>query len=271
MTDHSEATTRSGAHVEPVEFDIAAAVNDRAVLDFCLMRSEAISSGQARLRTYEGFATAGLAYNQALDDSKAPYLVLVHQDVYLPRTFTARVRAEIATLNQVDPNWAVAGSIGMDAAGQVHGRTWSSGLRKLVGSKAEAPASVDTLDEVLLIVRRGTGVRFDPDLPSFHLYAADIVQVARAGGRASYVIDAPVIHHSRPAVDLRGGYQKAYSYMRRKWRPVLPLPNLVCPIYPTMIPFWMRSARMLWQARGNTVRRDPEGDPVDIARQLGLD
>lgn len=252
-------------------FDIAAAVNDHAVLAFCLNRSPDISSGEAMLRLYEGFSTAGLAYNRALADSDADYLVFVHQDIYLPRGFLDHLDRQVAKLNQTDPNWAVAGAIGMDGAGQVQGQTWSSGMRQMVGPKAERPMPIETLDEMLLVVRRASGLEFDPDIPSFHLYGTDIVQTAKARGLKSYVIDVPVVHHSRPTVDLRGGFRVAYGYMQRKWRRSLPVQNLVCPIHRTMIPFWVRNARMLIQVRGNTERREPEGDPAEIARQLGIE
>jgi hypothetical protein len=253
------------------QFDIAAAVNDHAVLELCLNRSPAVLEGEAKLRIYEDFRTAGAAYNQALADSPAPYLVLLHQDVYLPRDFIANLRAQVERLSEIDPTWAVAGVIGTDAAGNVVGQTWSSGLRQIVGAKTEQPVAVEALDEMLLVIRRAAGVAFDPDIPSFHLYGTDIIQTAKTRGMKSYVIDAPVIHHSRPTVDLRGGFRVAYGYMQRKWRSTLPIQNLVCPIYPTMIPFWIRNAKMLFRVRGDTTRREPEGDPVDIARELGLE
>jgi hypothetical protein len=260
-----------GAAVGDMTFDIAAAVNDRAVLDFCLMRSPEVTSGKAKLRIYEDYKSAGEAYNQALADATAPYLVLVHQDIYLPRGFLASLAEQLRTLNTLDPTWAVAGAIGMDAAGQVHGETWSSGLRRIIGNKVSQPAVVETLDEMLLVVRMAAGVKFDPKIPSFHMYGTDSIQTAKARGLKSYVIEAPVIHHSRPTVDMRGGFEKAYGYMQRKWRHVLPVPNLVCTIRRTMIPFWIQNARMLMQVKGDTYRREPEGDPVEIARELGIE
>lgn len=255
----------------PGKFDIAAAVNDHAVLDFCLNRSPSIVSGKAKLRIYENFPTAGAAYNQALADSSAPYLVLVHQDIYLPQRFIPDLEAQIENLNRMDPNWAVAGAIGIDASGKVHGATWSSGLRRMIGLKVERPVPVESLDEMIVIIRRSADLSFDPKVPSFHLYGTDIIQIAKSRGMKSYVIEAPVIHHSRPTVDMRGGFHVAYRHMQRKWRDSLPIPGLICPIAPTMLPFWIKNAKMLWAVKGNTYRREPEGDPVEIAQQLGLE
>lgn len=258
--------TRSDAEIE-----IAAAVNDRAVLANCLERSPDIVSGRARLRTYEGFSTAGAAYERALAEAAGPYLVLAHQDVYLPAGFAKRLAEQMAQVARIDPNWAAAGVIGIDATGAVRGQTWSSGLGKLVGAKVEAPVAVETLDEVLLVVRRDCGVHFDLDLPSFHLYAADFVQTAKMGGLSCYAADLPIVHHSRPVVELSGGYRKAYIYMQRKWRRSLPLPNLVCVIDRSPLPLLRRDLSMRLRARGKTERSEPTGDPVLIARQLGLE
>jgi hypothetical protein len=271
MTKLAGDTAELSGDAATRKFDIAAAVNDHAVLDFCLNRSPSIVSGETKLRTYENFPTAGAAYNQALADSSAPYLVLVHQDIYLPQRFIPDLEIQIKVLNRIDPNWAVAGAIGIDSSGKVHGETWSSGLRRMIGLKVERPAPVESLDEMIVIVRRGAGLSFDPAIPSFHLYGTDVIQTAKSRGMKSYVIEAPVIHHSRPTVDMRGGFQVAYRHMQRKWRASLPIPGLICPITPTMLPFWIKNAKMLWAVRGNTYRREPEGDPVEIARRLGLD
>ena len=56
---------------------------------------------------------------------------------------------------------------------------------------SELPAPVATLDELLLIVRRDSGLRFDPDL-GFHLYGADICLQASEQGLAVVALDAAV-------------------------------------------------------------------------------
>ena len=55
---------------------IGAAVNDRAILADCLARSPDVLSGALTLKTYEGFSTAGLAYNQALEECDTEWLLL---------------------------------------------------------------------------------------------------------------------------------------------------------------------------------------------------
>jgi hypothetical protein len=251
--------------------DLAAAVNDHRVLANCLGRSPDVAAGALPLRTYEGFASAGAAFASAFAESAADVLILAHQDVYLPAGFLTGLRAELARLETLDPEWAVAGVIGLDATGGLTGRTWSSGLRQVLGQKVQAPEPVVTLDELLLVVRRGADVAFDPELPGFHLYAGDIVQAARAQGLGAYVVDAPVIHHSRPVVRLDAGYRRAYRHMQKKWREHLPLPNLIVPIHRSGLALNLKDARIRWRHRGRTVRPEPQEDPAAIARRLGFE
>ena len=251
--------------------DLAAAVNNRTVLTNCLQRSPDVASGELPLRIYEGFGSAGAAFERAFAESAADVLVLAHQDVYLPAGFLERLRGQLAKLDALDPAWGVAGTIGLDADEVLTGQAWSSGLKRLLGERVKAPTPVVTLDELLLIVRRGSGVGFDPELPGFHMYAGDIVQTARSRGLGAYVIDAPVIHHSRPVVRLDAGYRRAYRYMQRKWAGDLPIPNLICTIQSSSLKLNVKDAKIRWRHRGRTTRPEPQEDPATIARRLGLE
>jgi hypothetical protein len=248
---------------------VAAAVNNPRVLANCLERSPDIAEGRLALRTYRDFPSASAAYNQGLDEAGADVVAFAHQDVYLPRGFLARAQRHVAALTARDPDWAVAGVIGIDPAGATRGETWSTGIGKVVGKPIDDIAEVVTLDEVLLLVRRASGLRFDPEMPSFHLYAADAVQTARANGQKSYVVPLPIVHHSRPVVRLDGGYQAAYRFMQRKWRDDLPLPNLVCPIRSSMLPLRLQDLRIRWRKRGQARPPEPTDDPGLIAERLG--
>lgn len=251
--------------------DVAAAVNRVDVLEACLRRSPDLTGTSLTLRVYQGFASAGAAYNAALMESDADILVLVHQDVYLPRGFLKRLSKQLDALDAAHPDWAVAGVIGLDEEGRLKGRTWSSGLGKIIGTAVGAPERVVTLDEVMLVVRRASDITFDADLPSFHLYGADCVLSARAMGKGAYVIDVPIVHHSRPVLGLDGGYKRAYRYMQRKWRAVLPVPNLVCPLRRSILPMLMWDLKTRWMHRGRRSRSEPSGRPDEIARRLGFE
>ena len=92
-------------------------------------------------------------------------------------------------------------------------------------------AEVASIDEIVIVLNNRHGLRFDENLPGFHLYAADIVLQAREKGLKTYVFDAPVVHNSRhnPQVFDRHFFA-AYRYMRRKWAWQIPLPTCTVPI-----------------------------------------
>ena len=253
-------------------FAAAAAVNDHQVLHQCLSASPDVASGALALRTYEGFRSAAAAYNRALEETDAEILILVHQDVYLPRGYVARLDAAVRQLDGIAPDWAVAGVVGADKEGVLHGHVWSTGVGNVIGGDGALPAQVETLDEMILLIRTSTGLRFDEELPGFHLYAADIIQIAAAAGFTTWVVDAPAVHHSRPVINLGGGYKQAWYYMRRKWRDRLPIPNLVCPITPSPLKVLEKDIRIRIKHRGRARRGSiaPE-EPAAIAARLGFD
>jgi Glycosyltransferase like family len=255
---------------ESPKLAIAAAVNDHATLAQCLARSPDIANGTLMLKTYEGFSTAGIAYNQALDESTAEYLLFAHQDVYLPGGFARRMVAALDQLSTIAPDWAIAGVVGA-RHGEVIGKVWCSGNNRVIGEGQSLPARANTLDELIIIVRRSSGLRFDEVLPSFHLYAADIILTAAAAGQTTWVVDVPVVHHSRPVVNLGGGYKEAWNYMRRKWRANLPIENLVCTITASPFSLWEKDLRLRVRHRGRSARAEAVGDPVEIAKRLGFE
>jgi hypothetical protein len=252
----------------PPTVSFAAAVNDQAVLDLCLARSPDIVSGRSQLRTYRGFKTAGAAYNAALAETDADYVVLVHQDVYLPTGSVDRLIGALHQIEADDPNWGVAGVIGLDAEKRLQGQTWSSGIGGMIGRAITAPAAVEALDEMVLVVRGAAGLRFDEQLPGFHLYGADIIQIARTQGMSSYAIPLPVVHHSRPTVLLAADYRRCYRYMTRKWRSRLPINGLICTLSANPAVLWLADFGIRRANRFDPHRAEPKGDPAQIGEQI---
>ena len=265
------------------DLKIVAAVNDQTTLSSCLAASPDIRSGRVPFRIYGGYRSASEAFNRALDETTAEkrhpnpprVLVIAHQDVYLPAGFAQRLVATLNALAIDDADWAVAGCIGITAEGQLRGRTWASSMKKVLGSTANLPAVVASLDELILILNLGSTdagfPRFDPELPSFHLYGTDIVQAARALNRRCYAIDLPVVHHSRPVVALGRGYWRAYRYCQAKWRESLPVATLMGGLHASVLPMLKQDVLYRLRSRGARVRRRPDGNPRDIASALGFD
>ena len=131
---------------------------------------------------------------------------------------------------------------------------------------------MSSVDELVIILRRKSGLRFDEKLPGFHLYGADIVQTALARRLGAYVIDAPVVHNDKRVKDLGREYGNAYRYLQRKWRERLPIPTTIAPITRWGVPLWRVRMRDWVMRRRKGVRYDELlPDPVDIARRLGYE
>ncbi len=252
-----------------LRFAAAAAITDDSILQQCLAASPDILSGRLPLTLYRDHTAPGPFCNEALQDATCDWLLIVHQDVYLPNGFADLVGKAIAEIEALDSRCAVIGCIGLRADGRVAGRAWSSGLGKILGDNQDLPAPVQSIDEMLFLVRRDSGLVFDDGLPGFHLYATDIIMTARAMGLSAWVADLPAIHHSRPVTTLAGSFTKVWTYMQSKWRASLPIPNLVCEISEATYGLKLQNIRTRIRARGATRRRPPVGEPADIAKRIG--
>jgi len=255
-----------------VKICVVAPVNDDAILKRDLLRSPPIGDGLP-LSVMRGYRSAASAYNVALNQVSADVAVLVHQDVYLPSGWAELVRQRIAELDQVDPDWAVVGLFGATASGEHVGRIWCGAAKRELGSKLSSPQPVVSIDEVVIILRLSAGLRFDEQLPGFHLYGTDIAQIALAQQRGVYVIDAPVVHNTKKPGSLRGSYFKAFRYMARKWRKRLPIPTVVVSLTRWGARMYIRELKVfknhLLQMEENNDTEKP--DPANIAKQFGYE
>lgn len=240
-----------------MEWCCIAAVNDTAVLEANLAASPAIVSNPALLNVLHDQPSASVAYNAGLNGTQARICVFAHQDVYLPLGWDKMLAGYVTRLDRLDPGWAVAGLFGVDLNGTHVGRVWSTGIGREIGRPFKDPIPVQSLDELVIVLNRESALRFDPDLPSFHLYATDIVQMALSSGKGAYALNAPVVHNSVPTPGLRGGYMLAYDYLRKKWHNRLPI---VTPV--------TRITRSGWYLRWQDTRKFRFNSR--LSRQIGL-
>lgn len=250
---------------------IVAAVNDEDVLENNLKRSPLIAEGRVKLDCYRGAVSASEAYNKGIDDTSSDIIVFAHQDVFFPDGWDEWLQRAVGAIEAIDPQWAVIGSWGIGDSGQYSGHAWSSGLSRRLGARFGQPVETACIDEFVIILRRGSGLRFDEALPGFHLYAADIVLSARALGMKSYVANIPAIHNSKPVPSYSGGYSDAWFYMRTKWQAFLPVPTLTVPLTRSVWPL-MRARLRLWRSRSRRFANATNSriDPRELVRQLDL-
>jgi hypothetical protein len=259
---------RGVAVLSAENFCAIAAVNDDHILQECLARSPDIAAGRLRIKTIRDAETMALAYNSAREECEAEICLFVHQDVYLPEGWLDRAIELLNGLSRTHPDWAVAGPYGVTGGGRHVGCVWDVTLGRELGGSGFEPTPVGSLDELLLIVRQDSGLRFDPQLPDFHLYGTDIVQTALRSGHGAYAVDLPVVHNNRPIVSLRGGYSRSYRYMRRKLQDRLPISTSICTISSWPFSLW----RAQWRRRHVNIRpAELLADAREVAKEAGYE
>jgi hypothetical protein len=247
------------------------ASNNESTLARDLLRSPEVAAGQISVTVIRGAAAAAAAYHHAIDAANADILIFAHQDIYFPAGWFGQLEAICKQLTSIDPAWAVAGLFGVATDGRLVGHLWDSALGFVCGGPFEAPREALSLDEVVLIVRRASGMSFDPALPSFHLYGTDIVLEARKAGKKSYIIDLPVIHNAKPVTRLDRRYISAYRFMVRKWNAMLPWPTVILPLTRNPLRLLFRALRIRYKAIFRASTLHPALDRPDAkARELGF-
>jgi len=149
-------------------------------------------------------------------------MVFVHQDVWLPEPWLAQLERALDQLKVVDPNWGVLGCWGASPGEGCRGFIYSNGLG-ILGSPFVQPVPVQTLDEIVLILRKSSGLRFDERLPSFHLHGSDICLAAARKAMTSYVIPAFCVHNNNPYAALPKEFYECCRVLKQKWKAELPI------------------------------------------------
>lgn len=178
---------------------IVCVFNDPAVRRECLDSSVDAYDGDLDVdyipvdNTTHAFTSAGAALNHGASRALHPVVVFVHQDVYL---HSIDRLADVG--RQLEGSrWGVLGANGVTAEGLDVGRLRDR--TQLIGIHAPQPVEVQTLDEVLFMVRRDQVLQHPlteaPDL-AWHAYAVEYsLRVARLG-LAAGAVDLAVTHNS---------------------------------------------------------------------------
>ncbi len=251
-------------------FEVVVATNDQSSLRQNLLASPDIQSGAVAVNVQQGAKSAGRAYNSGFDATTAPVIIFAHQDVYFHKGWFADLAQKLDELDATDPNWAVVAPFGMTADGRHIGQVWSTSLGRVVGEALDAPTPVHSIDELVIVVRRASSLRFDEDLPGFHMYGTDIVQAARAAGMGAYACQLPLVHNDNFHGRLGRDFTQAYTYIRRKWRAALPLRTPV--VWVTALGLALPLYRLrAWRsyAKREAMALDVGVDPRDYAARCG--
>ena len=215
----------------PISF--VACVSNQATLEANLLRSPCLGSdGPHQLLLMRGCASAAEGLNRGINRANNSIVVCLHQDVYLPRGWTKRFWRRYDQARQEFGKIAVVGVYGarcqkgaVTRVGHVVDRD------RLLREREPLPATVDTLDELLLAMPKDSPLRFDPSL-GFHFYGADICLAAQEQGYSSVVTDS-LCYHNSPHVDLSPDFYESAQTFARKWSRRLPVATSCVLMQPT--------------------------------------
>lgn len=258
------------------KYSLVSAVNDDAVLETCLRASPELGGPEFEVLEQRGYASAASAYNAALERAVGEVVIFSHQDVYFPEGWVAQLETALRWLAKHDPEWGVLGVYGVAADGRPAGWTYSTGLGRVLGGPFPEPQPVRTLDEVVLMVRRASGLKFDEGVEGFHMYGTDVCLEAERRGRRTYVISAFAIHNSNGIRQLPWAFWQTYLYVRRKWWDRLPVAApcvVVTRSLATMVRTMVqRQVNFFLRGRSVGVRvADPAALSADLKHAGGLD
>ena len=213
----------------------------------------------------ENFKSAAEAYNDALNKAENDLVVFLHQDVLLPTLWPIELERSLKQLESSDPNWGVLGCYGATRTGGHEGRTYSNGFG-IIGKELKHPMPVQTLDEMILIIRKSSGLRFDERLPYFHLYGADICLAAARKQQLCYAIPAFCIHNTRRNLILADEFYDCYRCLKAIWKEYLPIFTTCIEISKSDFPMYKRR---LWETYLRyVVRREIGAERAENVREV---
>ncbi len=251
--------------MKPSDLAIIAAVNNDEVFNSCLLNSPDLRSKEIEVLAMRGHVSAASAYNAGIDQAKGEYLVFVHQDVYLAEGWVAKFSETLEFLARNDPQWGVLGMWGISPAGKGSGYLYCTAGIRLMGESFVGCKQVRSLDEVLLVVRKTSKLRFDEAIGGFHMYGTDICLEAEHRGMKNYAFSAFGIHNSNGYGMLPWAFWRSFLKVRRKWRAALPVQAPCAEITPWCVPaiWWNFSQAInLLLKRHKVGKRIPDPDQL---------
>lgn len=207
-----------------MRFSIICSANKPDVLNSNLLKSPGILEHE--IITIFGGKNVPSAYNKGVSIASEEILIFVHQDVFLPENFFPDLRSSITKLES--ENWGVLGPIGLIGANTAYlGNISDRG--SIIGETENLPSEVQTLDEMMLIMKK-SDAQFDENIPTtHHMHGADVCIRAISLGKKNFAINAFCHHNSSTGYGIPPEFYIAAAYVREKWVNYLPIVTTVSP------------------------------------------
>jgi hypothetical protein len=225
--------------MKPISFAVANYGTDEILKNNFLASPCLRAPHDHQILIQQDFVSAALAYNDAIDRAKNDLVIFAHHDLILPEAWLCHLSQALEAIELIDPAWGVLGCWGVTREGEFRGHIYSSGLG-ILGRPFSHPERVQTLDEIILIFRKSSGLRFDASLPNFHMYGSDLCLRAATKGMASYVIPAFCIHNTNRYLVLPDEFYESCLYVRRVWKKALPIQTSCTRITKFNIPLFRK-------------------------------
>lgn len=175
-------------------FSFVCCINRPELAQRCLLASPCLRPEEGHQLILVGQATsAGDGMRTALALAKHEWLVMVHQDVYLPLGWDRQFSEALDAVLFDQPRVAVVGVYGLQADATHVGHVYDRD--RWIGEPLTQAQPVRSLDELLVAVRVSSGLCPAPEL-GWHLYGTDVCLSAEARQLQSVVVDAPCEHRS---------------------------------------------------------------------------
>lgn len=263
-------------------FSIITCVSKPEVYDNCTLRS--INKNRKKhdieiipIINNDNRYSASNALNVGIDVSRSDILIFAHQDVSLIDGWFERLEN---ILSSIDNEWGIIGTAGISLR---YGRNdigrWGGALVEetvAVGTVYDSDESltsgpywnglkdlqqVHCIDECLFIMRKSTGLRFDPMFNGFHFYGVDICLQSRAARYGVYAAELPMIHYGR--------YSASFAGDHRYWQFLRLLHHKWSQRYPVLLGTHMHWAKNEMTSYIPTTMEDENGRIIQI-RAAGI-
>lgn len=224
-------------------FTFVVAVNNRDVLTRNVLASPCLQNQSPhQLMLRENFSSASCAYNSALMLAANETIIFAHQDMFFPEGWIRDLNRSLDILDAEDPDWGVLGCYGVTQDNKGYGYLYSPG-QGFLGKPFVRPIPVQTLDEIVLIIRKSSALKFGETLTDFHLYGPDICLAAQKRGMRSYAISAFCIHNAQLNLILPATFYASYKEFKKTWKSELPVQTTCIRITKFDIPMRVRQLR----------------------------
>jgi hypothetical protein len=233
MTDiagekHASGVTMSAAM--PLSFVVG--VTDFEILQNNFMASPCVAEAGSphEVILVRGGPNVTAKLSRGLEQAKHDWVVCIHQDVWLPPSWDLQLAQQIEEAERLFGPVGVAGVYGVGDVVSSDDCThplsverigWVIDRGRTLKDGPELPARIATIDELLLVVRRDTPLKFDPALRN-HFYGVDLCLQAQEKGLATVALAALCKHNSRH-VGLGEGFHESAAKFARKWSHRLPV------------------------------------------------